>query len=131
MAIGEAAAKTLPLGAGVAASYANISTLVLGVPLNVVAAAFLGVLAGLAWLKEDVSRFQVVRIVFGSVVVASAIVGFGVPVAAHLFTKLTISDGQLAPLALIISFFGPRWVPAVNDRIGQWLDKIPFIGKEG
>lgn len=118
-----------PATLAAAATLSQAVTSVVGVPLNVLVAASLGVLAGLAWSEKDQTRKQLAWVGFGSVFVACAVVAV-LNAVAH-FYKVVPEPTVLAPAALLIAFFGPRWVPAVNERIGPWLDKLPFIGKKG
>ena len=110
--------------------YLYISVYIVGVPLNVVVAASLGVLAGLAWNYKDKTRREVIGIAAASVIAACALTAILSLIINH-FYEVELNPPQMAPLALLIALFGPRWVPAVNERIGPWLDKIPFIGKRG
>lgn len=125
----EAIVRGAALGAGAATSYINITMPYLGVPLNVVVAAALGVLAGMAWDERELTRKQQSKMAVGLMFVACATTALITFVAPHW--HWSVDARAMAPLALVIAAFGPKWMPAVNDRIGPWLDKIPFFGKKG
>jgi hypothetical protein len=125
----DAVAKTIAaVGTTAAVSYVDVSVPYIGVPLNVVVAAIGGTIAGFAWSDRMRSRRQVFGTAFGSVLAACAMTWILGMLAKH-FWHMSVEVRDLAPLAIIIALFGRRWIPAVNDRIGPWLDNIPFINK--
>lgn len=124
----EAVGRIALVGAGVATSYFDLTTPVLGAPLNIVAGACLGAIAGLAWSKQVLTRRQLIGLVI-SIVIISCSITATIPWLVNHYLKAKIAAKDLAPVAVIIAYFGCYWVPAVNERIGSWLDRIPFIGK--
>lgn len=113
-----------------ASSYLDITVPYFGVPLNVVTAAVFGAIVGLAWNNNEMGRRKLALVTLCSVAAACAVTALMAFGLAH-FKHIVIESKVLAPLALLIALFGNRWIPAVNDRIGPWLDKLPFIGKKG
>lgn len=121
---------TLALGAGAFTACSQFVGAVLGVPTNVMVAASLGVIAGLAWSDKDMTRRQQVKVAGGSVIAACAVAAV-LNFVVHVVKGVHMEPTVLAPVALLIALFGPRWVPAVNERIGPWLDRLPIFGKKG
>lgn len=129
-AVSQTVGSVAALGASAVASYVDVTTPYIGVPLNVLIAALLGVSFGMAWNKDPMTRRDQVIVIFGSAIAACAAVAAFSLVASYMY-HVEVKANELAPFALLIALFGPSWIPAVKERIGPWLDKIPFIGKGG
>lgn len=121
----------LSAGGAVAASRLNadITVLYLGVPVNVVVAACAGALAGFAFAAPLETRKRIFQVAFACVVLGCTAASLLEAFIAYRF-KAQIEPKVLASMALILSFW-LRWIiPAVIERIGPWLDKIPFLAKK-
>jgi hypothetical protein len=97
-----------------------------GVPINIIVASCAGSLAGFAFAKEMDSRVKIFQIFFACVVLGCASTAL---LQAYLKFKYKADPQYMAAIAMIVSCLA-RWLwPAIIERLGPWLDKIPFLRK--
>lgn len=127
-------AGRLALGSGLLAAGGAISPEVsvpyLGVPINVVVAASAGAVAGFAFAGKLESRLRVFQVAFASVVLGCAITTL---LELYMTYKLgwEVETRALPAIALIVACVARWLVPAVIERIGPWLDSLPFVKPKG
>lgn len=102
----------------------------IGVPLNVLVACIFGTFAGFAFRDDaenaKLSRYKQIWLFIGCVIMGGSFTGATDWLVSAL-TDMEIKRGALASMGAIISCFMPFLIPRIIERLGPWLDKIPFL----
>lgn len=101
-----------------------------GLTITVLIAASAGTIASFAFAGKLESRFRMFQVAFACVALGWAMTTLIELYVTHKYGWTPVPRA-LGAVALITSFFS-RWiVPAVIERIGPWLDNIPFLNRKG
>lgn len=101
-----------------------------GVPLNVLVACVAGAYSSFSFGERVEPRSRMFQLFTACVIMGWA---FTVVVNAAIFHWLDgfkLTDGAAAGMGAIVSCLTRFFIPALIERIGPWMDKLPFLRKK-
>lgn len=101
----------------------------IGVPFNVIVASALGAYSGFSFGDKVKPRSQMFQLFIACVFMGAAWTGF-VGMLIDVLTEWELKRGVMPALGAIISCLARFFIPELIQRIGPWLDKIPFLGSK-
>lgn len=111
------------------AFHPDFTTPYLGVPFNVVIACIAGAYSSFSFGDKVEPRKRMYNLFLACVIMGGAWTAITNAVITH-FTDFELSNGVQAGIGAIISCLSRFFIPAMIERIGPWLDKIPFLSKK-
>lgn len=106
----------------------SVTVAFLGVPFNLVVACGLGAYASFSFGDPVKPRSKMANLFVSCVIIGCAFTAITNALIAH-FMQVELKPGVQAGVGAILSCLSRFIIPAVIERIPNWLDKIPFLKK--
>lgn len=106
----------------------EVTVAFLGVPFNVVVACGLGAYASFSFGEQVKPRSRMLNVFIASVIVGCALTSITNASISH-FLNVELLPGVRAGMGALVSCLSRFIIPAVIERIPNWLDRIPFLRK--
>lgn len=105
----------------------DVTVPVLGVPVNVIIGACAGAVSGIALAPPEESRSVLFKTALVSVVFAFTFAALTEGALRYMF-DVVVDTKYVSAFAVLLGLLGRVVVPAVLNRLPDWMDRLPFIG---
>src|SRR4249919_2213707 len=107
----------------------EITVAYIGVPLNVVVACAAGAYSSFSFGDKVEPRSRMFPLFLACVIMGCAMTGITNAMIGYWLPKLHVTSGGQAALGAMVSCLARFIIPALIERIGPLLDKVPFLRK--
>lgn len=101
----------------------------IGVPLNVVVACAAGAYSSFSFGDKVEPRSRMYQLFIACIIMGCAMTGLTNALIGYWLPKLHVSSGGQAALGAFVSCLARFVIPAIIERIGPLMDRIPFFRK--
>lgn len=113
-----------------ASAISNVLLPYVGVPLNVLVACAAGAYSSFSFGERVEPRGRMFQLFTACVIMGCAFTAVVNAAISHWFDGFQLTDGVAAGVGAIVSCLTRFFIPALIERIGPWMDRVPFLRKK-